>query len=80
LAAAKSGEQARPALQALEELTHSELTLALRLHALQSVDSRLGFEATNHYYFVPADLVEKVLNCRDLLDRWLPAQRVKWRS
>ena len=42
------------------------------------LDSRIGFEASNQYYYVPLDLVEKVLNCRDLLDRWLPAQRAKW--
>jgi hypothetical protein len=34
-------------------------------------------EATNHYFFAPLDLVEKVLNCRDLLDRWLPAEQVR---
>jgi hypothetical protein len=32
-------------------------------------DSRLGFEASNQYAYVPLDLVEKVLNCRELLDR-----------
>jgi hypothetical protein len=26
---------------------------------------------------VPVDLAEKVLNCHDLLDRWLPAQLAK---
>jgi hypothetical protein len=25
-------------------------------------------------YYRPIDLAEKILNCRDLLDRWLPAQ------
>jgi hypothetical protein len=44
-----------------------EIQLAKRLHALQTCDSRLGFEATNHYFFVPVDLAEKVLNCRYLL-------------
>jgi hypothetical protein len=39
---------------------------------------RIGFEAANHYFFVPLDLVEKALNCRDLLERWLPEQRAKW--
>ena len=29
------------------------------------------FEASNRYYHVPLDLVEKGLNCRDLLERWL---------
>ena len=51
------------------------LALARRLHAIQSRDSRIGFEASNQYYYVPVDLAEKVINCQDLLTRWLPAER-----
>ena len=36
------------------------------------------FEAANQYFYVPLDLAEKVVNCRDLLDRWLPEQRRRW--
>ncbi len=78
LRASKTPEEARPHLQALEGLVQTELELARRLHALQTRDSRFGFEASNQYFFVPVDLAEKVLNCRDLLDRWLPAQRRRW--
>jgi hypothetical protein len=53
----------------------SEQALARRLCALQRQDSRIGFEAANQYFYVPLDLVEKVLNCRDLLERWLPEER-----
>jgi hypothetical protein len=66
---------ARQTLDALEFLVRNELALARRLHALQSADSRLGFEASNHYFYVPMDLAEKVINCRWLLDKWLPTQR-----
>jgi hypothetical protein len=62
----------------LEKLLRGEITLARRLHALQSRDSRIGFEASNQYYYVPVDLAEKVINCDDLLTRWLPAQH--WRA
>jgi hypothetical protein len=48
------------------EILHQEATLARRLYTLQNQDSRLGFEASNQYYYVPLDLVEKVLNCRRL--------------
>lgn len=58
----------------LEALLRAEIDLATALHGLQSTDSRLGFEASNHYFFIPEDLVEKVLNCRYLLAEWLPAQ------
>jgi hypothetical protein len=48
---------------------NAEARLALRLHALQSSDCRLGFEASNQYFYTPLDLVEKVINCR-----WVAAQ------
>ncbi|MCO5051400.1 MAG: hypothetical protein M9920_03770 [Verrucomicrobiae bacterium] len=51
----------------MERWLEAELSLARRLHAIQSADSRIGFEASNQYYYVPIDLVEKVLNCRHLL-------------
>jgi len=76
LAQAKTAAGKQPALAELERVLKEEITLAQRLHAIQSRDSRIGFEASNHYFFVPQDLVEKVDNCRDLLTRWLPAQRV----
>jgi hypothetical protein len=75
---ATTREAARPQLAILESVLNAEIELAKRLFAIQSRDSRIGFEATNHYFFVPIDLVEKVINCRDLLDRWLPAQRVRF--
>ena len=75
LAAATSPADRASLARQLETCLRRELDLAVRLHALQSVDSRLGFEASNQYYYVPLDLAEKVLNCQDLLNRWLPAQR-----
>jgi len=47
------------------------------MYEIQRRDSRIGFEAANHYFFIPLDLVEKVINCRDLLTRWLPAERTR---
>jgi hypothetical protein len=78
LRAATDKTEAGRCLQTLERCLGEELALARRLHTLQSADSRLGFEAANHYMFVPMDLAEKVLNCLDLLERWLPAQRRRW--
>lgn len=55
----------------MKELLRDEIRLAKRLYELQSADSRIGFEASNHYFYVPDDLREKVLNCRYLLEHWI---------
>ena len=49
------------------EVLRAEIQLARQLHQIQSRDSRIGFEATNHYYYIPQDLLEKILNCEHLL-------------
>ena len=77
LAEATTTAQAKPLLDALEDVLRSEIDLAVRLHAIQRRDSRIGFEAACQYFYVGVDLGEKVLNCRDLLSRWLPEQRKK---
>lgn len=77
LAQAPTAAQARPLLRALEQALSSEMELAVRLQAIQSRDSRIGFEAACQYFYVAADLAEKVINCHDLLTRWLPQQRAR---
>jgi len=71
LTAAKTRDDVEAQAAILERVLKHEITLARRLHAIQLRDSRIGFEATNQYYYVPADLAEKVLNCRQLLGEWL---------
>ena len=75
LEVAVNKEERKIALDKLEKLLREEIKLARRMNELQRSDSRLGFEATNHYYYIPHDLVEKVINCRDLLDHWLALER-----
>lgn len=53
----------------LIELMEAEIALAKGLYDLQRRDSRIGFEATNHYFYTPADLVEKVVGCTFLLEQ-----------
>jgi hypothetical protein len=78
LAGVTQAAEAGPALGELAKVLEDEEKLATRLWRIQVRDSRFGFEASNQYYYVPVDLAEKVLNCRDLRDRWLPAERAKW--
>ena len=55
----------------LASIVKEEISLAKQLLALTFEDSRIGFEATNHYAYSPNDLREKVLNCEWLLDYML---------
>jgi hypothetical protein len=62
------GPHSRTAAQTrIRALLRREAELASQLHAIQGRDSRIGFEASNQYYYVPQDLIEKVLNCERLL-------------
>jgi hypothetical protein len=56
-------------IEQLAPLLRIEIDLARRLYEIQTQDSRIGFEASNHYFYVPIDLLEKVLNCHHLMAR-----------
>ncbi len=47
----------------------SEIEIARKLFSLTCQDSRIGYEASNQYYYLPDDLIEKAINCRAILDR-----------
>lgn len=68
---------AQDAIDELIQVIAAERDLALRLHAIQSADPRIGFEATNHYFYVGNDLAAKVINCNYLLDTWIPQQQAR---
>jgi hypothetical protein len=50
----------------MQRILEDEAAVAKQLFALTRQDSRIGFEASNHYYYLPQDLIEKVINCRHL--------------
>jgi len=77
LLSAADARAAAPLIATIEATLEAETELARQMHAIQSRDSRIGFEASNHYFYVPLDLVEKVVVCEDLLSRWLPAERAR---
>ncbi len=53
----------------MARIARSEAQLAHTLYDLTLDDSRIGFEASNHYYYMPLDLVEKVVNCEFVVKR-----------
>ncbi len=64
-----SGERQRQLRKQIQQFVDSEIALASDLFAVTSQDSRIGYEASNHYFYVPLDLVEKVVNCEYLRDK-----------
>ena len=51
----------------LRRVVDDEICLAKQLFTLTRIDSRIGFEASNQYYYFPLDLVEKVICCEQVL-------------
>lgn len=54
------------------DLLDDEIVQAIRLFEAARQDSRIGFEAANHYFYMPLDLVEKVVNCEHLKQQLAP--------
>jgi hypothetical protein len=48
----------------IQRCLESEIALARQLFTLVREDSRIGFEPSCQYFYLPLDLVEKVVNCR----------------
>lgn len=53
----------------IRDIIRQEQKLALELWEIIGKDSRIGFEASNHYFYTEKSLKEKVINCRYLLDK-----------
>jgi hypothetical protein len=49
------------------DLLESESALAMRLIGCVRNDPRIGFEASNHYFYTERNLAEKMINCEYLL-------------
>ncbi|HQA38808.1 MAG TPA: hypothetical protein PLW27_07880, partial [Kiritimatiellia bacterium] len=51
----------------LRAAARAELAAAKQLLPFAKADSRIGYESSNHYFYIPQDLLEKVLCCRQVL-------------
>lgn len=63
---AQRGDNQRELQAEIAHLLDEEIGAAKGLHDLARQDSRIGYEASNHYYYTLQDLREKVLNCEHL--------------
>ncbi|MCC6590417.1 MAG: hypothetical protein IT168_27240 [Bryobacterales bacterium] len=53
----------------MRAIVEDEIRLARAQYEIARNVSLIGYEASNHYYYRPLDLVEKVLNCRQILEQ-----------
>ena len=67
--AALSAQEREHLRDGMRRAVASELALARELFTLSREDSRIGFEPSCQYFYLPLDLVEKVVNCRWLLEK-----------
>ena len=51
----------------LQSIVQAELDVVKHLLPLAKADSRIGYESSNHYFYIPQDLLEKILCCRQIL-------------
>lgn len=51
----------------MKQIAESEIELARRQYTVARRNSVIAFESSNHYYYTPLDLAEKVLNCRQVI-------------
>jgi len=48
-------------------LAEAEIELARKQYEVARGQSTIAYEASNHYYYTPLDLAEKVLNCQQII-------------
>lgn len=63
----KASPDARRLRADIRKLLESEIGLAKQLFPLVQADSCIGFEPSCQYFYLPHDVLEKVINCRWLL-------------
>jgi hypothetical protein len=58
----------------MSEILKEEMQISRDQYFVARGESLVGYEASNHYYYTPLDLVEKMLNC-EWIDRALHRQK-----
>ena len=51
-------------------LATDELEVAKKMLSLMNKNASIGYEAANHYYFSKGQIVEKILNCNYIIEKF----------
>lgn len=62
-------------LESMKMITLKEISLVKTMIPLIKKDSYLAFESSNHYFYIPQDLIEKYINLKSILV-WLQMQKL----
>jgi len=57
-------------LEDIRNVLLDEMAVAREMYTLARLNSCVGYEAASQYFYLPLDLVEKVINCRWLLGQY----------
>jgi hypothetical protein len=53
----------------MRRIVLDEIRIVKKLLPLVEADSRIGYESSNHYFYIPQDLREKLINCQHVLSQ-----------
>lgn len=67
-------------MEAMSSLVRDELNIARQFYAICSQDSRVGFEASLGYLYLPLDIREKIVACQYMLDRQIPETEARLKA
>lgn len=76
-ASGSDSETRESLLHNLLAVIDEEIIMAKSLHSLMLRDSKIGYEASNHYYYTRQSLREKVVNCEHVKLRLLEECKAK---
>jgi len=72
-AASQTSDESRPHLERMMQIARDELEISKEQYFVDRANSVIAYEASNHYYYTPLDLAEKMLNC-DYIERELKSR------
>lgn len=60
----KDANEKQRLVAAIEKVITAELQTAKEMYRLAKSDSRIGYESSNHYFYLPIDIVEAMISAR----------------
>ncbi|MDR2706512.1 MAG: hypothetical protein LBC02_12095 [Planctomycetaceae bacterium] len=54
----------------LQTILTNELPIAKEMYRLAKSDSRIGYESSNHYFYIPIDIAEKIISIKYFLEHF----------